>query len=239
MKKLFAVVIALAMLLSAAAVAEATDFTGMWYLNNMEMEGMTVSAAEFGMEMTFDLKEDGTVDAHQARGEETDDKQGTWTAEGDTVTITVDGEAMEFALTDGNLVADADGIKMILGREKIEGEAYVAGEPRTDAAEADYAGAWNAFKIFSEGLYMDAAVVGFDDLTATVEGTTVTLNGFLFENEAFETALTDGALTYAAEDPDTVMISGIQAQLLQDDTLRLTLTASDDLVFIMTRAEAE
>ena len=99
MKKLFAVVIALAMLLSAAVVAEATDFTGMWYLNNMEMEGMTVSAAEFGMEMTFDLKEDGTVDAHQARGEETDDKQGTWTAEGDTVTITVDGEAMEFALT--------------------------------------------------------------------------------------------------------------------------------------------
>ena len=64
MKKLFAVVIALAMLLSAAAVAEATDFTGMWYLNNMEMEGMTVSAAEFGMEMTFDLKEDGSADGN-------------------------------------------------------------------------------------------------------------------------------------------------------------------------------
>ncbi len=237
MKKLFAVVIALAMLMSAAAFAEAADFSGMWYLNNMEMEGMTLSAAEFGMEMTFDLKADGTVDAHQARGGESDDKQGTWTAEGDNVTITVEDEPMVFTLTEGNLVADADGIKMILGREKIEGEAFVPGEPKTDAVEADYAGAWKAYKISSEGMYIDAAAMGFDDLTAAVEGTTVTLNGFLFENEVFETALTDGALTYAAEDPESVMISGIKAQLLQDDNMSLTLTASDDLVFIMTRAE--
>ena len=69
MKKLFAIVIALAMLLSAAALAEAADYTGVWYLNAMEAEGESYSPATFGIEMSIELKEDGTAAGTTASGQ--------------------------------------------------------------------------------------------------------------------------------------------------------------------------
>lgn len=239
MKKLFAVAIALAMLLSSMALAEAADFVGIWYLNELEMEGTLISPATMGIEMTFELKDDGTVTATSSQGGEDEVQEGTWAVEGEDVVVTLEDQPSTFVLEDGNLVNDSDGLKMILGREKAEGEAYVAAEPKADAAEADYAGSWKVYKLFSEGVYLDAALLGFDDLTAAIEGTTLTLNGLFFENEVIETSLADGALTFVADDPDAALIGGVTAQLLQDDALSLTLTIGDDMTFIMTRADAE
>ena len=47
-------------------------------------------------------------------------------------------------------------------------------------------------------------------------------------------------MSFAAEDPDSVIFAGVTAQLLEDDTLAVTLsTGSGDMILIMSRAEAE
>lgn len=238
MKKLFAVALALAMLLSAFAFAEAADYVGTWYLNGIEMDGETYSPASFGMEMYIELREDGTATGSNSMAGEVDVQDGTWTAEGDTVTVTIDDAPTVFTLEDGNLVSASEegDMKMIMGREKSEVEAYTPADPKADAALEDYAGNWSAFKLGTDGVYMDCDIIGMD-LSAAIEGTTVTFNGFVFSDEAVETTFADGALSFAAEDPEAALIAGIDAQLLEDGNIMLTLTISDPMTFILQRAE--
>ena len=84
MKKLVSLIIALAMLcLMVPAMAEETLPTGEWYLISVSAEGTQVDPAVFGMEMTLTLNEDGTCTMVSEETEE-----GTWTFEGNTLTIT-------------------------------------------------------------------------------------------------------------------------------------------------------
>ena len=80
MKKILALVLVLCMAL-AAIPAMAEDFSGSWY--------MTLADVTLG---TFVLNEDGSANVNLI-GE---DSTGTWSAEGDTLTVTVDGEAVDF-----------------------------------------------------------------------------------------------------------------------------------------------
>ena len=235
MKKLFAVLLALAMLLSMAAFAEAADVVGTWYLNELVMDGASMSPATFGMEMAMTLNEDGTASAATNAVEDEPESSGTWTIDGTTVTVTMNGEDQVFEYADDALTADTGDGTMVFGREPAEGEAYQPGEP-VAAAEEDFAGSWTATKAGFDGKYLDWTVMGDmlgDPMTAAIEGTTLTLNGFLFSGEAIETTYADNALTFSAEDPDTEMVGGITVQLLEDGTLKLTMTMSDDAVFIM------
>ena len=237
MKKLFAIVIALAMLLSAAALAEAADYTGVWYLNAMEAEGESYSPATFGIEMSIELKDDGTVVGTSSMGGgEAEPQAGVWEIDGDHVNVTIDESTLAMKLEDGALIGESDGQKMVFGREKVEVEVYVPAAPKADATVEDYAGKWVSAKIGTEGIYMDAAAFGLE-FNANIEGTTITLDGILFSSEAVEATFADGALTYAAEDPENAMLSGFTAQLLEDGAMSLTVTFSDSMEFIMQRAE--
>ena len=241
MKKLLAVMIALAMLLSAAALAEAADYTGMWYLNQMESEGMVYAPADFGITMSLELKEDGTAVSTQGQGDQSETGEGTWTIEDEGIAVTIDDATESFVLEDGSLIGEADDMKMTFGREPVEVEVFVPAEPKADAAVEDYAGNWVAFKIDTGEAYVDTALLSgqeFDmSVAAAIEGTTITINGIVFNDEVVEAEFADGALTFAAEKPDEVMLAGVQAQLLEDDTMRMTLTIADDMSFIMQRAE--
>lgn len=233
MKRVFAILMALCMLLSAAALAEAADYAGVWYLTTMESEEGSFAVADFGMEMSMEIKEDGTV---ATEGNLTEGQEGTWVVEGEGITVTIDDSPMTFVLKDGSLVGEEDGQTMIFGREKVEG--YAPAEVKADATEADFAGNWSTYKYGFDGAYMDAATVGID-ITAAIEGTTITLNGFYFDNTVIEAAFADGALTYTAADPDNEIAAAVTAQMLQDDTLCLTLSTDGEMELIMTRAEAE
>ena len=90
MKKLTAMLLALCMLL-AVVPALGEDFTGTWY--------MTLAEVSMG---SFVLNEDGTSTAN-VLGQ--DPYEGTWSADGDTVTITVDGAPAEFTFDGTNLVS--------------------------------------------------------------------------------------------------------------------------------------
>ena len=230
MKKLFAVALALVMLLSVAAFAEAANYTGIWYLNEIDFGGTKLAPAAMGMDMTFELKDDGTVVATSPNEEGAmEETNGSWTLEGEALTVTIDDDPMVFSLVDGNLVADSgDGMAMTFGREKVEAEVYVPAEPKADAAEADYAGSWVATQLDMDGMFINPALLGMDT-TAVIEGTTITLNGaFLFDNEAFEAELKDGALVYAAANPDEVMVSAISVQALEDGALKLVIGEAEN-----------
>lgn len=235
MKKALAALVVLTMLLSAVAVAEADSLVGIWYLNTMESDGTSFNPADFGVEMSIELKDDGTA---VVLSSEDETKEGTWSAEGDTVTVTVDDDPLVLTLTDGDLVAEEDDMKMVFGTEKSEAEAYVPGAP-IEAAVEDFAGAWTATKIEMDGTYYDVALLGVE-VTASIEDTTITLDGFMFSNNALPLEYADGVLTFSDTDEESGSFGSITAQLLDDGALSLTLDAGEtgSFAFIMVRAEA-
>lgn len=234
MKRMFAIAIALAMLLSAAALAEAADYTGLWYLNDITMEGMSVTPSAFGLEITLELREDGSVT--YTSNEEV--SEGTWMAEDEAVTVTVGDEPLTLALREDSLVSESDGISMVFGKQLAEVEVFAPAMPVAAAAE-DYVGSWKAFKINMDGDYIDTVLLG-EEITAAIEGTTITMNGFAFTGDVIETAYVDGALAFEAEDPENALYGAVKAQMLEDGTLSLTLSANDSAFeLIMNRIEAE
>ncbi len=82
MKKIFAILLALCLLLSVVPVL-AEDFSGLWH--------MVVAEVDLGF---LQLNEDGTVNADLVGVGEVD---GEWSAEGETVTISLGGDALDFA----------------------------------------------------------------------------------------------------------------------------------------------
>ena len=95
---------------------------GKWKLNSVDIGGVEMSledvakmagsaGTELGdMDVTFDIKADGTLTGN-AMGETA---EGTWTKNGDTYTLTIQGSDQEVSLDGGKLIIEQDGMKMIL-----------------------------------------------------------------------------------------------------------------------------
>ena len=95
MKKILALMLVLCMMLASIPVLAETDFTGTWYLI---LTGITCG--------TFELNADGTCTGTTASTGEGEKLSGTWSAEGNTVTLTIGEEPL--ALTyDGTDLAIA------------------------------------------------------------------------------------------------------------------------------------
>ncbi|MBR1820694.1 MAG: hypothetical protein IJ769_03625 [Clostridia bacterium] len=234
MKKAFAALVIFSMLLTAVAVAEAADVAGVWYLNEITEDGESFNPGDFGISITLTLNEDGTA---VMDGMSDEAEEGAWAADGDAVTLTFDGDDMAVAIEDGNLIIAEDSASMVFGREQTA-EVFVPAEP-VEAALEDYAGAWTADKIGMDGSYYDAALLGAD-VTATIEDTTITLDGFRFSGESISLEYADGALSFSGTDDESGAFAGITARLLEDGNLSLTLDAGETgaFAFIMAPAEA-
>ena len=242
MKKLFAIMIALAMLLCVAAVAEATDVVGVWYMNEVIMGGTSMDPVSFGMSMTITLNADGTAEAaYELPGQASYSGSGSWEMNGETVTITIDGAPADFTYADGVLSAEMEGMgTVVFSQDAPSGEAYAPAAAKADAAEADFAGDWNCVKIGAEGYFLDSSVyfemLGVDPLTVSIEGSTVTLNGFLFNGTALTTAFADGGLVF--ETSTSEMFASIKAQMLEDGRMSISMgDGTDEAVFIMERVD--
>ena len=66
--------------------------------------------------MTLVLKSDGTFSLNSKMDAEEKSYDGTWTQEGDKLTLTMDNEPQEFTLKDGELTFAVDGMTMTLGK---------------------------------------------------------------------------------------------------------------------------
>ena len=91
-----------------ALAVEIADVTGTWVLDHADMQGVVFDGAMLGfmgIDLTMTLSEDGTATVKAM--EET--IQGTWTIDGNVITVDMDG-IQEFTLTeDGMLMTDMDG----------------------------------------------------------------------------------------------------------------------------------
>ena len=99
MKKFLALMLVLCMALAAIPALAETDFTGTWYLVTM---GQTAG--------TFELNADGTCAATIYANTEEQKMEGTWSADGDVVTITVQEQALPMTF---------DGTDLILGEAAL------------------------------------------------------------------------------------------------------------------------
>lgn len=213
------------------------QYVGTWYLNEVVMEGAGVSPTALGMEMSMELRKNGAAFGTTVEGEKTMRNTGVWFVEEGGVSVKLDEVAAHFAMTDGNLSGEVDGMTMVFGRDKLTGDLFSPAAIKSDATLADYAGQWTAFKINVNGVYMDTSLLG-EAITADIEETTMTLKGFLFNSDALEMTFANGALSFFAEGVDNVLIASVSARLLEDDTLVVTLTATESMSLIMSRAES-
>ena len=246
MKKLTAMILTLALLICATALAESADFLGTWYLNELDFGGSILAPSVMGMDMIMEINEDGTA-LLSLEGEEGESQAATWTLEGDVLTMTVvtegdeevaEGEdTMTMTIQDGVLVAEEGGMGLNFGREKVEAEVYQPGAPVADAADADYAGQWQATYMDMNGNYIQAALFAME-LTVTVDESSMTLTGmYVFDNDALDITYVDGALTHEGKEDE--MYGSIIGQLLDDGTMQLSFLVEDGdpLVLIMEKAE--
>ena len=241
MKKLIAVVLTLAFSMFAIAMAETADYLGTWYLNEMTMGEASFAPGAMGMDLSMEIKEDGTavltaLGMEEGAEDGAEEQAATWTLDGETLTVTVDGEDMILTLQDGALKGEQGGMGMSFGREKVEAEAYEPTAVNANATEADYAGTWKATYIEMEGNYIQASIFGMD-LTAVINGTTLTLDGmYVFENATLESTFSNGALNY--EGGEGEMYAAITAELLEDGAMKLTFDTGDEpLILFMEKAE--
>lgn|GEM_PF-132405 len=177
--------------------------TGTWYLNAMDVMGMSMNPASMGMEMAMTLNEDNTAFAEMAGEEE--GPTGSWAIVDDQVVVTMDGDDLALSLTDdGNLVAEQDEMKMTFGKEKAEVETIEASPARTDATLADFDGAWNAAFADMDGMKLPISALGLE-FSATFDNGKATFTAFDSDAE-METAVSDGVLTATDVETGTVVV---------------------------------
>ena len=188
------------------AFAGEADYTGDWYA---EMKGVAIK-------MT--LNEDGTYEMVLG----SDVNKGTWE-------VTEDGLLMD---GDGHLEITQDGLffdggednSMTFGREAIEN--FVPAEIDYEADLDLLQGKWSAYKVGADDAYLDVAPGDAAYMDMEIDGTTVTLSGFYFEEPvSIEMDNQDGGL-FVHFDDESEMFELIAVNYLEDGTLRAALVAS-------------
>jgi len=102
MKKTLALMLVLCMMLASIPVLAETDFTGTWYL---VLTGITCG--------TFELNADGTCVGATAASREGEKLNGTWSAEGNAVTLTIREEPLKLVF---------DGTDLLIGAEETDAQ---------------------------------------------------------------------------------------------------------------------
>ena len=220
MKKLIAVCAAAMMLTVPVCAAEAADYTGVWYTDFN------------GAVLKMTINDDGTY-VMEFGG---DPQEGTWeqTEEG----IMLDGEAAGVITEEGLEVSD-ENMAYVFGRDEIE--AFVPAEIDYEASLDLLQGEWSAYKVGTDGVYMDVAPGDTYYMEMDITDTTAVMNGFYFENIALELDNQDGGLSKYFQD-ESEMFKIIAINYLEDGTLRLALVAStednDGIEYFFIPAEA-
>ena len=193
MKKIVSLLLALMMActLIFAAAAEET-VTGIWYLNEVQMEGLSLNPATLGVEMTITLNEDGTCVSETIQDEETEETLGTWEMGDGVVIVAMEGEEepSEFAVEDGQLSADLGGVIGIFGREAPE--ALVAPEIVPAENEDAFLGIWTLSSIGIGDTIFPAAAMGMETTMTIAAGKVTLISGD--EPDEYTSEFADGAL---------------------------------------------
>ncbi len=231
LKKMFGMLAAASLFTALACgtvFAEAEDITGEWYMISMTQGEEVIDAsmlAMFGYSATLTLGEDGSATMEMTDSEAT---VGTYTWDGEAGEVTMEGESVPFAITDGVLELAEEDTAISFSREAPEAAAFEVADPVEEAELADYDGLWVAetFVMGSTPMPMEAIGMG---MTLEIENGTVTATtsyGTMYADETEEPEepevvtvtgeLKDSALFLADLDGEATSL-----QLCQDGTMTL------------------
>ncbi len=230
-KKITALLLSLLML-TALVSAQAADFSGTWYLVSIVNNGIAINPAGSTMEITMNLNADGTA-TNSMYGE--DDIPALWSADGDTLTVTVDDEPLTFTMTEeGQLFAEYEGSQMYFGREPAEPDFIPAAEIAADSI-ASFDGTWTITAVSVYGMIVPFASMAESGQLGDVSEIVEISNGSVvsFDSaESVEGTLTDGKLVVPSNLGDEFAQT---FSLLEDGSLSITFMG---IVFYCDMAEA-
>ena len=241
MKKLVSLVLAVMMVCMLIPAMAEEDVTGDWYLT--DVGGM--NPADMGLTMVVTLNADGTATGKMEMAGETENQEGNWTIEGETVTVTLNDQPQEFTLADGTLQADMGGGMMgTFSREAAEASAVEFAEVNPNAQAEDFEGNWKATYMSAMGMNLpveSAVTMGqMDEIPVlSVENGKVSLKGggldTMFGDSGLELTFDAGKYSYSLELGETAL--GIDLEMLQDGTLRLTVNMGQEILLYFVKAE--
>lgn len=236
MKKILFVLF-LSLLIAGSVIAADPDYSGIWYLNYISTDGEDmISVSDMGMYSEMTLNEDGTAVMTMTNGDEENSAEGTWTAEAEGISASINGETQTGVLQDGFLLFDTgDGGMLIFGREEPE-PAFELADPDEEAKAEDYEGTWAAYKVGMEdiGFFdwdMVAPEMGVDTNEIVIEDGVLTIFG-----EDDPTALTfeeGGVMASRRENREYANLDTV-ATLREDGTMTLEYMT---MVFVLEKAE--
>ena len=244
MKKLFAVVLALALCcLLLPSLAEGTDLTGTWYLNRTQIEGKNVSLVENDF-IVLEITADNTFTMSSSMFAET--KTGTAKVENGVLILTAGEETLSFVIEGDELKYDIGTQVLYMSRTPGETMPLPVFAPAEKAE--DFNGTWLPVAQVAYGFYveMDEETRGTVG-TLTIENGKITVQtgaveGLSVDPSVYECTFSDGMLL--ASD-NTLFPSEMGLSLREDGSLfyDVALKMSEELTMetttIFVRAEAE
>ena len=231
-------VLFLSLLIAASAIAADTDYSGTWYMHYFSTDGEDmITVSDLGMYSEMTLNEDGTAVMTITNGDEENSAEGTWKAEAEGISATIDGGTQTGVIQDGFLLFDTgdDGM-LIFGREEPE-PAFELADPDEEAKAEDYEGTWLAYKVGMEEVgYFDwdmvAPELGVDTNEIEIKDGVMTI----FGNEDKPTTLTfeeGGVMADRMENREYANLDTV-VTLREDGTLTLDYMT---MVFVLEKAE--
>lgn len=211
MKKILSIALSVILaltVLSTAAFAEASDFTGTWYTRI------------YGVEMSFTLNEGGLYTVKFDYGDDSEESEGTWEVASTGIVFdkgTSDEVVMTYDAKANTLSGVISGMEMVFTRELIA--AYELAPARADAEPKDYDGMWAATLLCLGDIQTTPEEAQFD-LRMTVEGGlnlfTMTIDGNDYTLNIVP-EFSDGAMLLNMSNGSTS--SSIVCQLLEDGSM--------------------
>ena len=239
MKKLISLILVLCMACMLVPAVAEEDVTGEWYLKTMKQGETEYDAAAAGYNMTMTLNADGTGTMISPTSEEP--LSGSWTLEGDKITITFEDSPIDATVADGVLTLAEEDLVMVFTREKSDGVQLAEVNPA--AAAEDFEGTWEIVYIGYSGIIIDAAAAGEALPGLVVENGTIKFTGessmtAAFGDKTLPLAYADGAFNLSVTAGETAY--GIKLEMLEDGMLALTLSMGSvnaSMYFVKAAAE--
>lgn len=241
MKKLISLVLALCLACMLIPAVAEDDVTGEWYAN---MSGIAVKFT-INADNTFTMEVPGLGQT----------QEGTWTMEGEEITMTVGDAPEKGTFKDGVLTLhSSSGEDLVLGREPLEG--IKVAEVNPEAKAEDFNGDWALKYMGMQGLVVDLSAAGeqAESMPKTLkfeDGALVFPEGEnsisqMVGGDTTKLEYADGIYSYLMDLGETAGIKiEVKAELLQDGMLALTInmtygeeTMGVQLYYVKAEAEA-
>ena len=241
MKKLISLILVMLLICMAIPTMAEEDITGDWYLKTMKSGDQEYDAASIGYVIVMTLNADGSA-VMTMPGQEP--VTGTWTLEGNKITVTADDTPVEGTVSEGASILEQDGMEMVFSRDEVS--AITLAEVKAAESAEEFYGNWTCVYLEMEGKVMEISIVGMG-----VPSVAISENGMEFFDEG------DGTLTLVlkmnklgapvfAEGKLAVKAAAdalnpnftVDAELLEDGMLKLTLVSNDSpMILYFTPAE--